>query len=173
MTGMTANLFFTEIKLWDVRPQNCDFGHSPSVPSRLISTYKCHSEYNVANNSFSRHPHPNHQELYSQRAMSTNGKQLPKSTLSWTTRKTMYLNPCFNGKCSKSYYFWARHNHQSVFILVLMEVTLGIMNIFPSLRQYAGVLIHVLIEEALGVPNWVLINLIYSGIDMFTIYTMR
>ena len=173
MTGVTANLFFTEIKLWDVHPQNCDFGHSPSVPSHLISTYECHSEYNVANNSFSRHPYPNHQELYSQRAMSTNGKQLPKSTLSWTTRKTMYLNPCFKGKCSKSYYFWARHNRQSVFILVLMEVTLSVMNIFPNLQQYAGVLILVLIEEALGVPNWVLINLTYSGIDMFTIYIMR
>ena len=170
MTGMTANLFFTEIKLLDDRPQNCDFGPSPSVPSCLISTNECHSEYNVANNSFSRHPHPNHPELYSQRAMSTNGKQLPKSTLSWTTRKTMYLNPCFNGKCSKSYYFWTRHNHQSVFILVLMEVTLGVMNIFPNLRQYAGVLIHVLIEEALGVPNWVLINLIYSGTLIFTAY---
>ena len=54
-----------------------------------------------------------------------------------------------------------------------MEVTLGIMNIFPNLRQYAGVLIHVLIEEALGVLDRGLINLIYSGIDMFTIYTMR
>jgi len=170
MTGMTANLFFTEIKLLNDRPQNCYFGHSPSVPSCLISTNECHSEYNVANNSFPRLPYPNHQELYSQRAMSTNGKQLPKSTSPWTTRKTMYLNPCFKGKCSKSYYFWTRHNHQSVFILVLMEDTLGIMNIFPSLRQYVGVLIHVLIEEALGVPNWVLINLIYSGILIFTIY---
>ena len=170
MTGMTANLFFTEIKLLDDRPQNCDFGPSPSVPSCLISANECHSEYNVANNSFSRHPHPNHQELYSQRAMSTNGKQLPKSTLPWTKRKTMYLNPCFNGKCSKSYYFWTRHNHQSVFILVLMEDTLSVMNIFPNLRQNAGVLIHVLIEEALGVPNWVLINLIYSGTLIFTAY---
>ena len=173
MTGMTANLFFTEIKLLDDHPQNCDLGHSPSVPSRLISTYVCHSEYNVANNSFSRYPYPNHQELYSQRAMSTNGKQLPKSTSPWTTRKTMYLNPCPNGKCSKSYYFWARRNHQSVFILILMEVTLSVMNIFPSLRQYAGILILVLIEEALGVLDRGLINLIYSGIDMFTIYIMR
>jgi hypothetical protein len=54
-----------------------------------------------------------------------------------------------------------------------MEVTLGIMNIFPNLRQYAGVLILVLIEEALGVLDRGLINLIYSGIDMFTIYIMR
>ena len=170
MTGMTANLFFTEFKLLDDRPHNCYFGPSPSVPSCLISANECHSEYNVANNSFSRHPHPNHQELYSQRAMSTNGKQLPKSTLSWTTRKTMYLNPCFNGKCSKSYYFWTRHNHQSVFILILMEVTLGIMNIFPNLRQYAGVLILVLIEEPLGVLDRGLINLIYSGTLIFTAY---
>lgn len=173
MTGMTANLFFTEIKLWDNHPQNCDFGPSPSVPSCLISTNECHSENNVTNNSFSRHPYPNHQELYSLRAMSTNGKQLPKSTSPWTTRKTTYLNPRFNGKCSKSYYFWTRHNHQSVFILVLMEVTLGIMNIFPNLRQYAGVLILVLMTDTLGVLDWVLINLIYSGIDMFTIYIMR
>ena len=170
MTGMTANLFFIKIKLWDDRPQNCYFGHSPPVPSYLISTNECHSENNVANNSFSRHPHPNHQELYSQRAMSTNGKQLPKSTSPWTTRKTMYLNPCFNGKCPKSYYFWARHNHQSVFILVLMEVTLGVMNIFPNLRQYAGVLILVLIEESLGVLDRGLINLIYSGTLIFTAY---
>jgi len=34
-----------------------------------------------------------------------------------------------------------------------MEDTLRIMNILPNLRQYAGVLILVLIEEALGVPN--------------------
>ena len=128
------------------------------------------ADFFVANNSFSIHLYPNHQELYSQRTMSTNGKQLPKSTSLWTTRKTMYLNPCFNVKSSKSYYFWTRHNHQSVFILVLMEVTLGVMNIFPNLRQYAGVLIHVLIEEALGVPNWVLINLIYSGTLIFTAY---
>ena len=170
MTGMTANLFFTEFKLLDDRPHNCYFGPSPSVPSCLISTNECHSEYNVANNSFSRHPHPNHQKLYSQKAMSTNGKQLHKSTLPWTTRKTMYLNPCFNGKCSKSYYFWTRHNHQSVFILILMEVTLGIMNIFPNLRQYAGVLILVLIEESLGVLDRGLINLIYSGTLIFTAY---
>jgi hypothetical protein len=77
MTGMTANLFFTEIKLLDDRPQNCDLGHSPSVPSRLISTNECHSENNVTNNSFLRHPYSNHQELYFQRAMSTNGKQFP------------------------------------------------------------------------------------------------
>lgn len=173
MTGMTANLFFTEFKLLDDHPQNCDLGHSPSVPSCLISANECHSKYNVTNNSLSRHPHPNHKELYYQRAMSTNGKQLPKSTLPWTTRKTPYLNPCFKGKCSKSYYFWARHNHQSVFILVLMEDTLDVMNIFPNIRQYAGVLILVLMEEALGVPNWVLINLTYSGIDMFTLYIMR
>ena len=145
MTGMTANLFFIKIKLWDDRPQNCYFGHSPPVPSYLISTNECHSKYNVANNSFSRHPHPNHQELYSQRAMSSNGKQLPKSTLSWTTRKTMYLNPCFNVKSSKSYYFWARYNHQSVLILILME-------------------------DTLGAHDWVLINLIYSGVLIFTAY---
>lgn len=54
-----------------------------------------------------------------------------------------------------------------------MEVTLGIMNIFPNLRQYAGVLILVLMKEMLGVLDRVLINLIYSGIDMFTIYIMR
>lgn len=54
-----------------------------------------------------------------------------------------------------------------------MEDTLGVMNIFPSLRQYAGVLILVLMTDTLGVLDKVLINLIYSGIDMFTIYIMR
>lgn len=54
-----------------------------------------------------------------------------------------------------------------------MEDTLGVMNIFPNLRQYAGVLILVLIEDALGVLDRGLINLIYSCIDMFTIYIMR
>jgi hypothetical protein len=44
------------------------------------------------------------------------------------------------------------------------------MNIFPNLRQYAGVLILVLIEESLGVLDRGLINLIYSGTLIFTAY---
>jgi len=51
-----------------------------------------------------------------------------------------------------------------------MEITLGVMNIFPNLRQYAGVLILVLIEESLGVLDRGLINLIYSGTLIFTAY---
>jgi hypothetical protein len=51
-----------------------------------------------------------------------------------------------------------------------MEVTLGIMNIFPNLRQYAGVLILVLIEKSLGVLDRGLIILIYSGTLIFTAY---
>jgi len=52
MTGMTANLFFTEIKLLDDRPQNCYFGPSPSAPSCLISANECHSENNVGLQDF-------------------------------------------------------------------------------------------------------------------------
>jgi hypothetical protein len=44
------------------------------------------------------------------------------------------------------------------------------MNIFPNLRQYAGVLILVLIEKSLGVLDRGLIILIYSGTLIFTAY---
>ena len=61
------------------------------------------------------------------------------------------LNPCFNGRYSRSFGIIIKHTERKVLILVLMEDTLG--ENYEERTMSWGVLILVLMEDTLGVAK--------------------
>ena len=82
-------------------------------------------------------------------------------------KQSKSLNPCFNGRYSRSYLFHERkHLSDVVLILVLMEDTLGGMNTqLKNGRFY--VLILVLMEDTLGE-----LRLIFLCLSLFEVYLL-
>ena len=65
--------------------------------------------------------------------------------------KMLRLNPCFNGRYSRSTYNYGKKEcYREVLILVLMEDTLGVLDKLAD-AMLGSVLILVLMEDTLGV----------------------